>query len=72
MSFKSRVMPRTIEVCWGDKKTVRYKDMQCWVGDPSGGKPLLIIQDTEHRVEIPLEDIITAAEDSLEEGEQNQ
>lgn len=67
MSFKARVTPRTVEVCWADKKSVRYKDMKCWVGDPSGGKPLLIIQDKEHRVEIPLEDVITAAEDSLEE-----
>ena len=71
MSYKTRVTPRTIEVCWGDKKAVRYKDMQCWVGIP-GGKPLLIIQDKEHRVEIPLEEILTATEDSLEEGEKNQ
>lgn len=58
-----------IEVCWSDKKSVRWREMRCWLGQYGNDESCphyLAIQDKDVKIEIPLEEILRKAREETD------
>ena len=58
-----------IEVCWSDKKSVRWREMRCWLGqygNDDNAPHYLAIQDKDVLIRIPLEEILRKAREETD------